>query len=46
MKRKFPLGLLIVVGLVALFVGWGFYRNSTIGTRFEGVNVGASDVQV
>jgi len=46
MKRKFPLGLLIVVGLVALFVGWGLYRNSTIGTRFEGINVGESDVQV
>jgi hypothetical protein len=46
MKRKFPLGLLIVVGLVSLFVGWGFSRNSTIGKRFEGVNVGASDVEV
>ena len=46
MRRKFSLGLIILVGLVVSFVGGGFYRNSIIGTRFEGVTVGASEVQV
>lgn len=46
MTRKFSVGLLIVFGLAALFVGWGFHRNSTIARRFEGVTVGASDAQV
>ena len=39
-------GLLIVVGLAASSVVWGFYRNSRIDRQFEGVTVGASDAQV
>jgi hypothetical protein len=27
-------------------LGWGFYRNSRISTRYEGVSIGASDGQV
>jgi len=46
MTRKFAVGLLIVVGLFALFIGWGFYRSSRISWRFEAVTVGASDAQV
>jgi|SRR5215469_4728898 len=46
MARTFVVGLKIVVGLAASLAGWGFYRNSRINRRFQGVNVGASDAQV
>jgi hypothetical protein len=46
MKRKFAVGLQIVVGLVALLVGWGFYRNYRIASRYEAVSVGAAKEQV
>ena len=46
MTRKIGVGLMVAAGLVALSVGWGFYRNSTINRRFVGVTVGATDAQV
>ena len=46
MRRKALIVLLIFFALIALALGWGFYRNSRISTLFEGVTVGASDEQV
>jgi hypothetical protein len=46
MRRDWGIILIILVGLLASFVGWGFYRNLTISRRFEGVSIGASDAQV
>ena len=50
MGRKFAVGvlvgILIVAGLAASFVAWGFYRNSRLDRQFEAVTVGASDAQV
>ena len=46
MRRKAVTISLIFVGLVALVIGSGFYRNSRISTRFEAVTIGASDEQV
>jgi hypothetical protein len=46
MRHKAAILSLVFVGLIASVVGWGFYRNSTISTRFERLTVGASDEQV
>lgn len=46
MRLKSSIPLLILVGLIASFVGWGFYRNSRISRRFEEVAGGMSDAQI
>jgi hypothetical protein len=46
MRHKATVFLLVFVGLIALIIAWGFYRNSRISSRFEGVRVGASNNQV
>ena len=46
MRHKAPVLSLAFIGLIALTIVWGFYRNSRIGARFGGVTVGASDKDV
>ena len=46
MRRKSSIVVLVLVGLIASFAEWGFYRNSRISRRFEEVAVGTSDAQV
>lgn len=46
MFQRFAIGLLLLVGLIALLAGWGFYRNARMSKRFEEVTLGASDAQV
>ena len=36
----------LIIGLTAAMLGWGFFRNSRIGAQFDRVNVGASKEQV
>jgi len=46
MRHEAAVLWLAFVGLIALTIGWGFYRNSRIDARFSGVTVGASDTEV
>lgn len=46
MRHKAAVLLLVFVGLIALFIAWGFRRNSRIAVAFVGVTVGASDSDV
>ena len=46
MRHHAALLALAVVGAIAVMLGWGFYRNSRISSRYDAVSVGASDQQV
>jgi hypothetical protein len=46
MRNKAVFLCVAVVGLAAAMLGWGFFRNSRITARYEGVRVGASKEQV
>ena len=46
MRHKAALLALGVVEAIAVMLGWGFYRNSRISSRYDAVSVGASDQQV
>ncbi len=46
MRYKAAVFVLALVGLVALTIAWGFYRNSRIDTRFSAVHVGVSEMEV
>jgi hypothetical protein len=46
MRHKAVLVTLAILGAIAVMFGWGFYRNSRITARYEGVSVGASEGQV
>jgi hypothetical protein len=46
MRHKAALLALAFVGAIAVMLGWGFYRNSRISSRYDAVSVGASDQQV
>jgi hypothetical protein len=46
MRHNAALLALAVVGAIAVMLGWGFYRNSRISSRYDAVSVGASDQQV
>ena len=46
MRNKAARLALLVVGTAALILGWGFYRNYRMTTRYDAINVGASDWEV
>jgi hypothetical protein len=46
MKKKSAIFLLACAGVIAMTLGWCFYRNSRITAGYQGVNVGASNEQV
>lgn len=46
MRHKVALSWLAVVGVIAVTLGWGLYRNSRIAARYDSVSVGASDKEV
>jgi hypothetical protein len=46
MRHKAAFLSLAVVGLIAVMLGWGFYRNSRLAARYESVSVGDSSEQV
>jgi hypothetical protein len=46
MRHKTAVLSLAFVGVTALTIAWGFYRNSRIDARFGGVTVGAADIDV
>ena len=46
MRHKAAVFFFAFLGLIAVLIAWGFYRNSSISSRFDGVSVGASNEQV
>jgi hypothetical protein len=46
MRCKAAIFVLALIGMVALALGWGFYRNSRIAAEFGAVQIGAPPSEV